>query len=169
MITKFTTVVTMGKVIVAVSIIMAGVAEAQTKGDSTEVFAQIEKYRSVWNAHDAGVLAEFFTEDADFIMGNQPLIRGREGIQNWWLNYFTRQEPERGLSIIVNSFNIITSDIALVNVTTTTGGQDIKGEKLLNRKARGTWVMHKENGTWLIVAMRGMPTEEDQIIRNSSQ
>ena len=71
------------------------------------------------------------------------------------------------LSIMVNSVRIITSDVALVNVTTTTGGQDRQGEKLLKRKARGTWVLHRQKGSWLIIAMRGMPTEEDRIIRES--
>ena len=37
---------------------------------------------------------------------------------------------------------------------------------MLNRKARGTWVLHSQKGNWIIVAMRGMPTEEDQIIRD---
>lgn len=166
---RFNNVVIMGIVIIGLSIIIAGMAAAQTKEDSTEVLAQIEKYRSVWNTHDSGALAEFFTEDADFIMGNQPLILERGGIEKWWRKYFTKQEPERKLTIDLNSLRIITSDVAVINIGTTTGGKDNQGKDLINRKARGTWVMHYQNGNWLIAAMRGMPTEEDQIIRNSSQ
>lgn len=142
------------------------ITSAQTKNDSTEVLAQIEKYKSIWNTHDAASLAEFFTSDADFIMGNLPLINGREGIQNWWQNYFNTQEPERKLAIAVNSLRIITPDVALINIGTITGGRDYQGKELINRKARGTWVLIKQNGNWLIIAMRGMPTEEDKIIRN---
>ena len=139
---------------------------AQTDEDSTEVLEQVEKYQSVWNTHNAPALAEFFTEDADFIMGNLPLINGREGIQNWWQNYFNRQEPERKLMIDVISLRIIAPDVALINVGTTTGGKDNQGKDLIARKARGTWVLLKQNDNWFIVAMRGMPTEEDKIIRN---
>ena len=133
--------------------------------DSSAVLTQVEKYQSVWNTHDAAALSLFFTEDADFIMGNMPLINGRDGIKNWWQNYFNKQEPERRLTITVNSLRIIAPDVALVNVATTTGGQNTRGEKLKSKKARGTWVLLRKDGDWLITAMRGMPTEEDQIIR----
>ncbi len=136
--------------------------------DSTEVLTQVEKYRKVWNTHDAAALALFFTEDADFIMGNLPLINGRDGIQNWWQNYFNGQEPERGLTITVNSLRIIAPDVALVNVATTTGGQETQGEKLKSRKARGTWLLQRQNGNWLITAICGMPTERDSIILGAS-
>jgi uncharacterized protein (TIGR02246 family) len=166
---KLSSVVTMSVIIISVSIITSGfanIAAAQTNKDSTALLNQVEKYQSVWNTHNATALAEFFTDDADFIMGNLSLINGRVAIQNWWQNYFNRQEPERMLTIIVNSLRIITNDVALINVTTTTASNDTQGEKLPTRKARGTWVLHRQNGNWLIIAMRGMPTEEDQIIRN---
>jgi len=139
---------------------------AQTEENSKEVIAQVERYQNLWNTHDAAALAEFFTEDADFIMGNLPLINGRGEIQNWWQNYFDRQESERSITIDVNSLRIIAVDVALINVSTTTGGKDSQDKELIIRKARGTWVMLKKNGVWFITAMRGMPTEEDQIIRN---
>lgn len=140
-------------------------AAAQTVEDSTTLLAQVEKYKSVWDTHVPAALVELFTEDADFIMGNQPLINGRKAIKNWWENYFNKQEPERRLTIDINSLRIMTDDIAIINIITTTGGKDKQGNVLLKRKARGTWVMYRQNGDWLIAAMRGMPTEEDQIIR----
>ena len=81
------------------------ITSAQTKKDSTEVLTLVEKYQSVWNTHNVAALGLFFSEDADFIMGNLPLINGREGIQNWWQNYFKRQEPERKLMIDVISLS----------------------------------------------------------------
>jgi uncharacterized protein (TIGR02246 family) len=131
--------------------------------DSSAVLTQVEKYQNVWNTHDAAALSLFFTEDADFIMGNMPLINGRDGIKNWWQNYFNKQEPERRLTITLNSLRIITPDVALVNVATTTGGQDTQSEKLKSRKARGTWVLNRQNSNWLISAMYGMPTERDSV------
>ena len=166
---KLASVVIMSVVIITVSIIGAGIssmAAAQTNEDSTEVLVQVEKYQSIWNTHDAAALEEFFAEDADFIMGNQSLIHGREGIKNQWQIYFNRQEPERRLVIAVNSLRFITPDVALINIGTTTAGKNNQGKDLTTRKARGTWVLHQQNDNWLIAAMRGMPTEEDQIIRN---
>jgi len=142
------------------------ITSAQTDENSKEVLAQIEKYQNVWNTHDATILAEFFTEDVDFIMGNMPLINGLGEIQNWWQNYFDKQESERSITIDVNSLRIIAPYVALINVGTTTGGTDSQDKELINRKARGTWVMLEKNGVWFITAMRGMPTEKDKIIRN---
>jgi len=139
---------------------------AQRNEDSTIVVELVEKYRSVWNTHDSYELAKFFTEDADFIMGTWPHIRGRMAIQGVWEAYFKKQEPGRKLKLNINSFKIITDAVLLINVSTTTWGYDDQGKELQSRKFRGTWVLHKQqNGNWLIAAMLGLPTEEDRIIR----
>jgi len=157
--------------IMAVTIIAAfpSFIGAQTDEDSATVRAQVVKYQSVWNTHDPTALAAFFTEDADLVMGNLPLNRGREAIENWWRNYFKRQEPERRGKFVVNSIRIITSDVALANIASTTGGRDTQGVKLPTRKARGMWMLHRQKGNWFIEAMRGMPTEEDRIIRGGDR
>jgi uncharacterized protein (TIGR02246 family) len=153
------------QILLTLAVVFYSVNCPASDGDSTAVLKQVEKYQNVWNTHDVTALAVFFTEDADFIMGNMPLINGRDGIKNWWQNYFNRQEPERKLMIDVISLRIIAPNVALINVGTTTRGKDSKGKELLARKARGTWVLLRKDGDWLIIAMRGMPTEEDQIIR----
>jgi uncharacterized protein (TIGR02246 family) len=60
------------------------------------------------------------------------------------------------------------ADVALVDVATTTGGQGTRGEKLPIRKFRGTWVLHRQDGAWLISAMVGMPTVEDSVVLTAS-
>lgn len=145
---------------------LTSTTSAQTNKDSTEVLAQVDKYLSVWNTRDVAALAKFFTVDADFIMGNQPRINGRVAIQNWWQNYFNRQEPERKLIIAVNSLRIIVPGVVIINVGTTTGGKSKNGKDLTTRKFRGTWMLIRQNGDWLITGMYGIPTENDQIIRN---
>lgn len=138
---------------------------AQTAEDTAAVHKQFEEYLNTFNTRDATALAKFFAEDADFIMGNLPQLIGRQAIENWWRNYFARQEPGRKGAFILKSIRFITANVALVNIETITGGQDKNGVELRSRKARGTWVLHRQNGEWLITAMRGMPSLEDRIIR----
>jgi uncharacterized protein (TIGR02246 family) len=133
------------------------------------VRALVEAYRTTWNSHDPSDLAGFFTEDADMIMGTDPIALGRKAIEGWWQDYFARQEPQRRVVIEVHALRLIAPDVAVVNVTTTTEGRSTQGEDLRSRDARGTWVVVREDGEWRIAAMRGMPTEQDQIIRASSQ
>lgn len=142
---------------------------AQENEDSTAVRALVEAYRVAWNGHDPSELAAFFTEDADMIMGTDPIALGREAIKGWWQAYFARQEAQRQVVIEVNALRLVSPGVAVLNVTTTTQGRGAEGEELRSRDARGTWVVVRETDTWEIAAMRGMPTEQDQILRASSR
>jgi len=144
--------------------------KAQTPEDSAAVHKQFEEYLRTFNTRDPVALSEFFTEDADFIMGNLPRLIGRKAIENWWRNYFAKQEPGRKGRFILKSLRFITADVALVNIETTTGSKDKNGGELRTRKARGTWVLHlQNNGKWLITAMLGLPSLEDRIIRGGNR
>ncbi len=147
--------------------IFNGLVAAQTDEDSASVYEFVEEYHHTINTHDPGALAALFTEDADLMMFNLPGVHGRQAIGNWWRNVwqskFNKQEPGRKGTIIPNSIRFLASDVALVNIETKTGGQDSLGNKLRTRRARGTWLLHRQNGSWLISAMRAMPKERDSI------
>lgn len=140
-----------------------GVATAQGAADSAALQERVEAYQSAWNTHDPAAVAAFFSEDADMAFGNSPAIRGREAIKASWRTYFEGQEPERGLTLEVNSVRFVTDDVAVINVATTTGGQDSQGQELRARRFRGTCVLRRQSGQWLIAAMRSLPTEEDRV------
>jgi len=116
----------------------------------------------LWNTRDAPAVATFFSEDADLVMGNEPASRGRVAIEAWWRTYFSRQEPERRGTFEVVSARRLSPDVAVVNVTSTTGAAN-GADDLPVRRARGTWVLRRDDGTWLIEAMRGLPTERDSV------
>ena len=122
----------------------------------------VEVYASAWNTHDGAALAAMFTADADLIMGNRPRAVGREAIAEWWNTYFSRIAEGRRGEFEVLSEREIAPGVRLVNVGTKTFGEDEHGEELETRLARGTWVMVKREGTWLIAAMRGLPAEGDR-------
>jgi len=148
------------------------IAEAQTVEDSASVYEFVEAYKHTFNTRDAAALSEFFTEDADFLMFNLPEIRGRQAIENVWRSYwqskFNKQEPGRKGKFILNSVRFFSSDVALVNIESITGGRDSLGVELQTRKARGTWLLHRQNGNWLISALCGMPTEKDSVVLGAS-
>lgn len=169
---KLAIVVTMAATIIATSVFTAGfprVAAAQVGDDSTAIRAQVEAYEKVFNTHDPSALAAFFTDDADMIMGNQPITRGRQAIHDWWQNYFSIREQGLMSSFIINSVRLITTDVALINVDYTSDGRNAQSQEMPTRKARGTWVVVRKGGDWLISALRGMPTEDDSIIRGGGR
>jgi ketosteroid isomerase-like protein len=120
-------------------------AGAQTSALSREIDGLVGDYVAAWYTHDPGALGDFFAADADMIMGNGPILSGRPAIEAAWRGYFAAQEPERTLTIEILGTGAIAPDVVLLNVRTTTGGR------------------------WLITAMRGMPTEQDRILRSREQ
>lgn len=127
---------------------------AQTvQPDQLEKF--VEKYVATWQSHNAERLAGFFSEDSDMIVGIQPRISGRTAIEQAWAHYFSRIDSGRVISISIESVRLLSPDIALLNVDTTTGGTHSEtNETLEYRKARGTWVVIRSKGEWEISALR---------------
>jgi uncharacterized protein (TIGR02246 family) len=132
---------------------------------SVQVFAQaneanelqqfIKQYEETWQSHDAERLGQYFADDSDMIVGIQPRIIGREAIAESWNHYFSRIDSGRLLSISIESIRLLSPDIALINVATTTGGTHSETNDILeSRKARGTWVMTRGVGGWKISALR---------------
>ncbi len=123
----------------------------------------VEAYQKVWNTRDAAAVAAFFAEDADVVMGNVPAVRGRAAIETWWRAYFERQEPERRGTFDVTAARLLTPDVGLVNIDSTTHGVSSGGDPLPVRRFRGTWLLRRDGTEWRIEAMRGQPTEEDRV------
>jgi uncharacterized protein (TIGR02246 family) len=125
------------------------------------VRAQVRAYEDAWNSHDASRVAAFYTLDADMVMGNGPLIHGREGITEYWAGYFAAISDYRVGAFDVEPLRQLTPDVALANVSTLTAGRGEKHEELPERRARGTWILTARDGQWLISALRGLPAEGD--------
>jgi uncharacterized protein (TIGR02246 family) len=125
----------------------------------------IDRYVDVWNSHDAHRLADFFAEDSDILVGIAPIISGRPAVEDWWGGYFSRIDDGRLLDISIDSIRFLASDVAIVNLATTTGGVNSKtGETMETRRARGTWVVIRRNGEWKIDALRAhSPVGEERI------
>jgi uncharacterized protein (TIGR02246 family) len=172
---KLMSILAKSEIFVTICVFIAGysnMSAAQTAEDSASVYKFVQKYQHTFNTRDATALSEFFTEDADFLMFNLPEIRGRQAIENLWRSYwqskFNKQESGRKGKFFLNSVKFFSSDYALVNIESITGGRDSLGVELQTRKARGTWLLHHQNGNWFISALCGMPTERDSIILKTS-
>lgn len=119
----------------------------------------VDAYEKTWNAHEAPAVAAFFSEDADFIAGNGPRIVGRDAIEKRWRSYFSGIDDARNGTFAIESLRVITPDVVLVNISSTTAGRDPSGRELPTRLARGTWVVAHQDGEWQISAFRALPAE----------
>ena len=123
--------------------------------DADELLEFVKQYGRSWQTHDGARVGDFFAEDADMIVGIEPRIVGREAITAFWSQYFSRIDAGRLLAISVKSQRFLGDDIALINVATTTAGTHSKTNEILEpRKARGTWVVTRGGGGWMLAALR---------------
>jgi uncharacterized protein (TIGR02246 family) len=143
-----------------------GLVASKTRDDASsvmgEVRARADEYKAVWDTHDPDAVAAFYTPDADMVMGSSPSITGRTEIREWWARYFSRIDPQRHISLQVETARPVSSEVVIVNVRTRTGGTGSGGGELPSRLARGTWIMVRQDGKWLISALRGLPAEGDR-------
>ncbi len=155
--------------IIGVSLLAMNINLAQ---NSTELYKLVQEYQHTFNTRDAAALSEFFTEDADVVVGNLLEAKGRQALENLWQNYwrskFNRQEPGRRGTFTINSLRKITNDVALINLLSVTGGQDSLGAEHRTRKARGTWVVHRLKDEWLIASIFMLPAETDSVVLGTS-
>ena len=171
MLTKTTLRISFSTLLVLLTMLSTAIMAQSTK-DSTELYKRIQKYQRTFNTRDAAALSEFFTEDADVVVGNLLKVKGRQAIEDFWRNYwrsqFNRQEPGRRGTFTVNSLRKITTDVALINLLSVTGGRDTTGTELRTRNARGTWVVHRLDGEWLIASIFMMPAVTDSVVMGAS-
>lgn len=125
----------------------------------------LEEYQRVWNTHDAAAVGEFFTEDADMIIGNGPIIRGRRAIEKSWSGYFAHIDQGREGTFTIDSIRVIARDVAVLNVDSRTAGHTSAGDELPTRLARGTWVVVRHADSWLVSALRAGPAEGEDRTR----
>lgn len=136
-------------------------APATTEETARDVRAWIYAYEKTWNTHEAAAVASFYSDDADFIAGSGPRIVGRDAIEESWQRYFSGIDEARQGTFAIASLRVITPDVVLVNINSTTAGEGPSGESLPTRLARGTWVVTRHDGKWQISAFRALPAEGD--------
>lgn len=126
---------------------------------SNELHARVDAYQRAWNTHQGSAVAAFFTQNADMIVGNSPRMVGREAIQNWWAGYFAKIAVTRRGTFAIETLQMLATDVAILNINSTTSGRDSTGQEMPTRLARGTWVMVQRSGDWWISALRGLPEQ----------
>jgi uncharacterized protein (TIGR02246 family) len=134
-------------------------APGQDAGGGVRAF--VDAYEKTWNTHEPSAVAAFFSEDADFIVGNGPRIVGRAAVEKWWRSYFSGIDDARRGTFAIASLRAVTPDVVLINIDSTTAGRDGSGRSLPTRVARGTWLVARDNGKWQISAFRALPAEGD--------
>lgn len=133
--------------LVATGLLLAALGScASTSGDATaEIRTIADTYQTAYNEHDSSAYGELRAADADAIILDIPQTLGRDAIlraqQAFW-----ESSPTTRMTLTVSAVRFLSPDVAIVDFAR-------HGEV----ENRGTWIVVRQDGEWLIRALRVMP------------
>ena len=133
-----------------------------------QIRAFLAAYEDAFDRHDPDALSAFYRDDADIIVRNLSVTHGARAIRMWWKDYFSQPRPYR-VVLIIEEIRMLAEDVALLNLIATGAALEPKEQPMPLRQARATWILVREDGKWLIAALRVLPSEADRIIRESGR
>jgi uncharacterized protein (TIGR02246 family) len=134
----------------AVAVCITPVSAQNPAADETAVRGTVTALTNAINKRDAVSYSALFAADADVIVIDGPRAAGRAAIEAAAAKDWAAAPNERA-TITPTEIRFVGPDIAIVNTVARFAGGAITSED------RGTWVLHRESGRWLISGLRVMP------------
>jgi uncharacterized protein (TIGR02246 family) len=122
-------------------------------GDDAAIRALIAFAEAAINRRDFAALAALYTTDGDTIIASRPRTSGRDAIRRSAEAAWATAPSARRLSMTVDAIRFLDSDVAIADTT----ARFSAGEP---REDRGTWVVVRRDGRWLVGAFRVQPAEQ---------
>jgi uncharacterized protein (TIGR02246 family) len=104
------------------------------------------------NKRDAAALSALFTPDADEINGDGPRIVGRDAMRRVDGAELAKWPPTRRFNLAVTGIRFLGPDTAIVETLARFSEGPVRAN-------RGTWVAVRQDGKWLIAALRVYPAQ----------
>ena len=129
----------------------APVTQAGRAADQSGAFREHAKaYESAMNKRDATAVGALYTQNADLVIGDGPRLRGRDAIRDATDKELQTWPKGRQFKLQVTGSRMLTPDIGVVETTATFSEGPV-------RSNRGTAIIVRENGKWLISSLRVYP------------
>lgn len=118
----------------------------------TAIRTRVSALETAWNKRDAAAIAAMYSADGDAIIMDAPVFTGRAALQVAAAHDISTQAPTLRISITPTSIRFLRSDVAIVNTIA-------RFNEGAGKEDRGTWVLVRRKGEWLIAALRVLPAE----------
>jgi uncharacterized protein (TIGR02246 family) len=120
--------------------------------DQTAFRQHAAAFAAAINRRDASALADLFTENADQVIGDGPLLVGRAAIRADANNTLSAWPAARQFALAVTGVRMLDPNTAIVETTARFSEGPVRAN-------RGTAVMVRESGRWLISSLRVYPSQ----------
>lgn len=147
--------------LVSITVVHVDAIAQETMGDEAKdeeaVRAVVARYADTWNANDMTAWGELFTDDVDYVhrgggwwKTNEENVEGHQRIHE----RLVEQNQEMNLELTVASVAFLSSEIALVHVTSEWLGFGIPEDEDGDLSGIMTMVMVQKGGAWRIRALQ---------------
>jgi uncharacterized protein (TIGR02246 family) len=126
-----------------------------TPADEAAIRKVTEQFSPAWAKADSKALAGVYTADADYVSSTGLVAKGHAEIEKAYAAQFAGAYKGTSLKAGVTNVRFLKPDIAIVNGTFEVAGmRGSDGREAPPRKGISTSVVVKQNGQWLITALR---------------
>lgn len=134
----------------AATVTQAGRASDQLSAFRDQARTQAKAYENAINKRDAAAVAALYAQNADVAILDGQRVQGRDAIRNATDAQLKAWPKALRFKLQVASARMLTPDIGIVETNATLSEGPVRSD-------RGTWVMVRENGKWLISSLRVYP------------
>lgn len=140
--------------VVALAVLsMAHPLSAQARpGDEAAIREHTAAYERAVNNGDAAAVAALFAPDGDFIFFDGPRVAGRAAIQRDTEARFAMRPASMRFGLTVTGIRFVGADAAIVDTRATFSEGPMRAN-------RGTSVIVRRDGQWLLAALRVFPDQ----------
>ena len=142
------------KTLIFVTLMMLGfsaqpVQDSRT-ADEAAMRETVKQMETGWNTKSGALFAKAFAEDADYVVINGMVFKGRATIERAHQQIFDTIYKDTTISLTVKQIRFLRSDVAVVHVA---GHRDGPTKELV-QDAMLTLVLTKEKQGWVIAAFQ---------------
>ena len=139
----------------ALAVMVAPALGQGTPADEAAIRKATEQFPPAWAKSDAKALAALYTTDADYVSSTGLPARGRAEIEKAYITQFSGAYKGTSLKNAITNVRFLKPDIAIANGTfEVTGLRGPGGQEAPSRKGMSISILVKQNGQWLITALR---------------
>jgi uncharacterized protein (TIGR02246 family) len=126
-----------------------------TPADEAAIRKIADQFALAWGKGDAKSLAALYTTDADYVSSTGLMAKGRAEIEKAYITQLSGVYKGTTLKNAITNVRFLKPDVAITNGTfEVTGLRGPDGKEAPPRKGININVLVKQNGQWLITALR---------------
>ena len=120
--------------------------------DDAAIRGNVAAFEAAVNKRDVAGVVATYTPDGDFVFFDGPRVVGGEAIRKWTTDEFATMPSTKRITLTMAGIRFVGDDIAIAE----TVARFNEGEV---RENRGTSEFVRQNGRWLVAALRVYPAQ----------